>query len=363
MQIPMLKGAMLRAAMRRAIFAGHGQRKPRVWPALCLTAISCLPAATAMQLTGSGSASGSVAPVAEGPQAGKDAAAVETAAQRAENEFRYDDAEKLIDAALQIRSERDGPMSPEYGRALARKAEFLFERDQLEASAALYQQALERVGDGPEAAGALLRLGIIQFTTGDDEEALWLFQKAGQASPAVLGAALTWMGMTQMRQRRQDEAEALFRKAFSLEAEQPEDLRWTGRFLAALLRSQGRMEEAGGIEGQIPTAPAPAARSRSSEDVASWRGRIMDPARPRKIKEPEYTRAAKAVKLEGTVTLSIEIDANGKVRSVELLRGLGLGLDQKAVDAVRQWEFTPALLRDGTAVASAAGVEMNFRLP
>jgi len=49
------------------------------------------------------------------------------------------------------------------------------------------------------------------------------------------------------------------------------------------------------------------------------------------------------------------------VRSVRVVRSLGLGLDEKALEAVRQWKFKPGM-KDGKAVPVAASIEVTFRL-
>ena len=52
---------------------------------------------------------------------------------------------------------------------------------------------------------------------------------------------------------------------------------------------------------------------------------------------------------------------NGKPRDVRVARSLGMGLDQKAIQAVRNWKFEPAM-KDGKPVAVQINVEVNFRL-
>jgi TonB family protein len=77
--------------------------------------------------------------------------------------------------------------------------------------------------------------------------------------------------------------------------------------------------------------------------------------------EPEYTEEARAAKLQGTVVLYVEIDPTGKAINIRVLRGLGLGLDEKAVEGVKKWKFKPGE-KDGTPVTVAATIEVNFRL-
>jgi TonB family protein len=59
--------------------------------------------------------------------------------------------------------------------------------------------------------------------------------------------------------------------------------------------------------------------------------------------------------------MKIEIGVDGKVRSLELGRGLGLGLDEQAAAALLKWKFTPGAV-NGQPVPVRANVEINFRL-
>ncbi|MFZ0590433.1 MAG: energy transducer TonB, partial [Bryobacteraceae bacterium] len=77
--------------------------------------------------------------------------------------------------------------------------------------------------------------------------------------------------------------------------------------------------------------------------------------------EPEYTKDAKARKIEGTVFLHIVVSADGLPENIKVTRSLDPGLDEKAVEAVTQWRFAPAT-KNGEAVAVEASIEVNFRL-
>jgi periplasmic protein TonB len=76
---------------------------------------------------------------------------------------------------------------------------------------------------------------------------------------------------------------------------------------------------------------------------------------------PDYSEEARKAKYQGTVVLWLIVDSNGKPRDVRVARTLGMGLDQKAMEAVRHWKFQPAL-KDGTPVAVQINVEVNFHL-
>ena len=77
--------------------------------------------------------------------------------------------------------------------------------------------------------------------------------------------------------------------------------------------------------------------------------------------EPDYSDEARIARHEGMVLLQVLIDSEGQARSFRLLRSLGLGLDEKAVEAIRQWTFRPAR-KDGRRVAVVATIEIEFGL-
>ncbi len=77
--------------------------------------------------------------------------------------------------------------------------------------------------------------------------------------------------------------------------------------------------------------------------------------------EPEYSEEARKAKFQGTVVLFIVVDEKGNPRELKVLRPLGLGLDQKAIEAVEKWKFKPGM-KDGKPVAVQATIEVNFRL-
>ncbi|HEY7499358.1 MAG TPA: energy transducer TonB [Vicinamibacterales bacterium] len=87
---------------------------------------------------------------------------------------------------------------------------------------------------------------------------------------------------------------------------------------------------------------------------------ITAPELLREVK-PDYTEEARRRALSGEVVLEIVVQSDGRVGAVKVLRGLGGGLDQRAVEAVRQWRFSPAR-RLGTPVDVLVEVAVEFRL-
>jgi TonB family protein len=78
--------------------------------------------------------------------------------------------------------------------------------------------------------------------------------------------------------------------------------------------------------------------------------------------EPEYSEEARDAKVEGTVILSAEVGTDGVPSDIKLVRALGKGLDQKAIECLESWRFKPAAFY-GEPVPVRVTVEMAFRLP
>jgi TonB family protein len=77
--------------------------------------------------------------------------------------------------------------------------------------------------------------------------------------------------------------------------------------------------------------------------------------------DPEYSEEARKAKYSGNVELSIVVDVEGRVRDVRVVKSLGMGLDEKAMEAVARWKFKPGM-KGGQAVNVQALIEVNFRL-
>src|SRR5579863_28799 len=77
--------------------------------------------------------------------------------------------------------------------------------------------------------------------------------------------------------------------------------------------------------------------------------------------DPEYTEEARNAKTQGTCILWMIVDDQGHPRDIRVVRGIGMGLDAKAIEAVKQWRFQPAL-KDGHPVNVQISVEVGFKL-
>jgi protein TonB len=93
---------------------------------------------------------------------------------------------------------------------------------------------------------------------------------------------------------------------------------------------------------------------------SGFRDDVSQPVLLSKI-EPEYSDEARKVKLQGSVFLRIVVDERGRAESIVVTQGLGLGLDERAMEAVKKWRFKPGM-RGGRPVPTTAIIQVTFRL-
>ena len=77
--------------------------------------------------------------------------------------------------------------------------------------------------------------------------------------------------------------------------------------------------------------------------------------------EPEFSEEARKAKVAGNVLVNLWVDTNGLPEHVHVIRGVGMGLDEKAVEAVKQYKFRPAM-ENGKPVLVELNVEVNFQI-
>jgi TonB family protein len=82
---------------------------------------------------------------------------------------------------------------------------------------------------------------------------------------------------------------------------------------------------------------------------------------PIRTVEPEYSESARKAHLSGSVLVYAEIDPEGKPRNLRIVQSMGMGLDEKALEAVAKWLFKPGM-KNGRPVTVRATFEVNFRL-
>ncbi len=77
--------------------------------------------------------------------------------------------------------------------------------------------------------------------------------------------------------------------------------------------------------------------------------------------EPEFSEEARKAKVAGNVLVNLYVDTKGNPTHVRVIRGVGMGLDEKAIEAVRQYKFKPAM-ENGKPVLVELNVEVNFQI-
>lgn len=117
------------------------------------------------------------------------------------------------------------------------------------------------------------------------------------------------------------------------------------------------------IPAAPPAPPAPPAPDPVVEDEPTLVRLGANMARPSRIHfvEPRYTEAARRIKVQGAVILDAVIDENGVVKDIKVLKSLGFGLTDAAVDAVSQWRYEPTRI-NGRPVAVAFSLTVTFQV-
>jgi TonB family protein len=78
--------------------------------------------------------------------------------------------------------------------------------------------------------------------------------------------------------------------------------------------------------------------------------------------DPQYSDEARKAKYQGVVVLMVIITLDGRATNIQVAKSPGLGLDEKAIEAVRQWKFRPAIGPNGKSVPTQVPIEVTFRL-
>jgi TonB family protein len=109
-----------------------------------------------------------------------------------------------------------------------------------------------------------------------------------------------------------------------------------------------------------PDADRGGAPSAEGEQPKKIGGSVLTPKLTHSV-DPQFSDQAREQKKGGTVLVSLVVDKLGVPQNVHVLRGVGLGLDEKAVDAVKQYRFKSAT-ENGRPVSVYMTIEINFRI-
>jgi TonB family protein len=281
---------------------------------------------------------------------------------------KYDVAQSLLEQALAIRGQVSGEQGAVYATGLVKLGDLAARHRSPEgAEPAPYDAQAVALGDRPEVAPSLIRLGINAARKGNRDEALAFYQRVLNVEPTGPQAslALRRMAMLPGPPGSEAETEALYQRALAAVAPDSPDAATTLDLYAHFLRSQNRVSEAEPLESrskqirQVHIARLTQQTAQSTSAVKVGTG-VTAPQVLFK-KDPEYSEEARAEKLQGTVLLGVEIGTDGLAYNIRVIRSLGEGLDEKAIEAVSQWRFRPGT-QGGQPVAVKASIEINFRL-
>jgi TonB family protein len=256
--------------------------------------------------------------------------------------------------------------SPSYAMQLIHLGEQQSEHFKFADAAVSYNKALSAFGNTPDSATAYMHLGFLALTQNQVEPALNDFQSAQKANSASSAQALLWMAIAQQRQNNLQEAAALYQGALAAEDPNSAEAATTLELYAQLLRQQGNDAEASTASQRVKSiraalaAQAPAVNASTFATVYQSKDAGTPPHLISKT-EPEYNEEARAAKYTGKTVLSVVIGTDGLAHNIRVVRGLGFGLDQRAIDAVNHWKFAPGIV-DGQPVPVAAMIEVNWRL-
>lgn len=285
---------------------------------------------------------------------------LENAAKTAETLRKFDLAQRLMESAVAIRGEVSGEHSTEYGIGLVKLGDVQAAANHLPEAKTTYLKAVDVLGNQPEAAPAYLHLGVGSILEKDYEGAVDYFQQMQVADPSKAGAALMWMALARERQNRLEDADSLFRAALAAQDEKSPEAATTRELYANLLDQNNRKDEAAQVRASAAEIRK-GARARASTSNAYRVGNGVSAPMVLYKAEPEYSEEARAAKYQGTVVVGVEIGPDGLAHHAQIVQGLGMGLDQKALDAISHWRFKPGS-KDGVPVTVAARIEVNFRL-
>ncbi len=90
-------------------------------------------------------------------------------------------------------------------------------------------------------------------------------------------------------------------------------------------------------------------------------GRISAPVLKQRV-TARYTDEARQAHYQGVCLIGLTVDTHGKPQNIHVVRALGMGLDEKAIEAIRGYRFKPALMDHRTPVPVQITIEIDFRL-
>jgi TonB family protein len=201
------------------------------------------------------------------------------------------------------------------------------------------EMAAEAVGDRPEYAASLLRLATAM---------------AGPAARPFYASGTQAIGVF--------DAGILEERVMRLTMDLPKVTRARKIAMAVVAGCAllGGAATAMALSFDVTPQDGAAANAPMHEKVYKVGGDVTAPVLTYSV-DAEFSKKAKDAKYQGVSVVSLVVDAHGMPRHVHTIRKLGMGLDEKAIEAVRQYKFEPGK-RNGKPVAVAITIEVNFHI-
>ncbi len=116
------------------------------------------------------------------------------------------------------------------------------------------------------------------------------------------------------------------------------------------------------LAAQRPAPPTDTtAATQANEPIYKIGGHISAPVLIHRV-TADYSDEARRAKYQGVCLVRLIVDKNGEPQNVHVVRALGMGLDEKAIEAVKQYRFKPAMNDGKTPVPAMITIEVDFRL-
>ena len=258
----------------------------------------------------------------------------------------YDTAQKLLDSSLEIRASVAGEQSAEYAAGLVKLGDLEAKRSRKDEALAFYQKAVG-LGDRAEVAPALVYLGIHSIESKDRPGAMDFFQRAVAVSDSANTTGKAYMWIAMLEQTDPDhaaEAEADFRKSIaSLDANSSElatSLNLFARFLMKYDRGErGRAAAKASYRDSSKIGNKRPRGKRHCEQVRRSRGwRCLEAGVAEESRAAIHRRGARR-EISGRCGGQRVIEPDGTADNIQVVKSLGLGLDEKAIESVQQWHI------------------------
>jgi TonB family protein len=282
---------------------------------------------------------------------------------------KYDVEARLLEEALIIRGNVSGQLSLDYGVGLRKLGDYWRAQNALSNASGFYEHALPLLGNGPEAATALIHKGILEIANQNYAQATNDLTKASSLDTTKTAQANMWLAISAQRQGNLTKAESFYRSSLAMQDPYSPSAATGMELLSDLLRQQKRLVEAKPFRDQAlvarkfqPPLVVPVVSGTGTPgptpNLLTVTGSVKPPAVISRL-EPIYTEDARLANYHATVVVSYEVWPDGVAHRIRIVRGAGFGLSEKAAEAISQWKFRPAT-NDGQPVAVSQTVSFSF---